>query len=1235
MIETAPILDNAFVRLQMAASHAATSPHNDRRDPTARQALAGNYKKAPFRWNGLLLMLENVRNSVRSGTSPDGKEWSNRLASHYGEIAGTVGNDGDPIDVFVGLFPELSHVWVINQGNADGTFDEHKCMFGFATEDQARDAYMLSFDRGWTGLLSMVPATLTQFKWWLKHGDKSRQFSLDQLPFDGQPAMSKTLWNAAAEPTTLPMNQLVYSLRSEDAVAGLLLDAVTMGDIMSDPDVTAIPMLDALVVEVSKLTIKMNLLQKVMNGVGSLSVPSYQISDPVKARGVLQVAVLFELSDGQTITVWFHNPDSTPSKLMPLDELISWKWMLNKKDITIVVAPERGKDLQVREVARRIMKLAERNGPAFAKANAKLAQKIEEGFRIDSEIVGLEKRLVEVTHQVEVARQNRIDAGAAATGSTEEEIAAVDALEARIAAIREQLAAMSDTDVHLVAMTAPLTHMITPGADRDDVIAKILSNHPDDIEAAIAAHAAYKAQPEPKLEDPGVLPEGWTESYPGGMAAWNDPVRGGIVDQNKQNGQWFIVFNNDQIPNDDRGFANRAEAFEAFAEGLSKITPAVAEPVAVEPVAEVPAVEPAAVEPAAEPAPKVKRVTKGEAEEAYDTLSYLVNDLAGHTPLEFFNANVPERLEGPVVAIRALQDRGWPEKATPPGGLLERATAMIERWNEEHEQGVSEAVGGKLGRGDAHTYLRRAGLDDVAIAEALATPTSVRVAGGSIEIPEYTVAYLDERIAAFAAPAEETPAAEEPAAAEPVASGPTFAVGEFLTADFAKLNKQGSIEEYREQTAVDNELCKVEKVLTLTPEEWDEFADNLLEDNTALGNGGSGNDDPTMPADLPGWSNLPEEEKDRLRKTMYRVVTVVSAPGRETFVADPQGYAYARYVGLDPKPAANPFPEAAAPVAEPAPEVAAPKAFDDMSFEEAQARAGELWSASEVTSAAMNGFPKGPMGLTPDDVRATPEWQAAKAAADADFEALRSFNGPYSKKFKKEIAAARQAEREAKLAASQAAEAAAEPAPVEEPATVEPAALPVADAEAPVEEAKEPEQPIDEVNMDKHHFHITIAADSIAELRKSDVDRVLGAVRPDNIDGVTRESLAAWITANRADLAEEVAEVMAELARQQVETRTEVTEEAEAQAAAAPADIVSTPSEEVHAAKDADEEADRAYLESLIDGSGDLLSEDTFPRMEPMFAKYAEGTEMFTLLEKAATIFGDAVQDVARQAMAA
>ena len=49
----------------------------------------------------------------------------------------------------------------------------------------------------------------------------------------------------------------------------------------------------------------------------------------------------------------------------------------------------------------------------------------------------------------------------------------------------------------------------------------------------------------------------------------------------------------------------------------------------------------------------------------------------------------------------------------------------------------------------------------------------------------------------------------------------------------------------------------------------------------------------------------------------------------------------------------------------------------------------------------------GPMGLTPGHVRAAPEWQAAKREADAAFEALRSFNETYVRRFRREIAAER------------------------------------------------------------------------------------------------------------------------------------------------------------------------------------------------------------------------------------
>lgn len=62
-------------------------------------------------------------------------------------------------------------------------------------------------------------------------------------------------------------------------------------------------------------------------------------------------------------------------------------------------------------------------------------------------------------------------------------------------------------------------------------------------------------------------------------------------------------------------------------------------------------------------------------------------------------------------------------------------------------------------------------------------------------------------------------------------------------------------------------------------------------------------------------------------------------------------------------------------------------------------------------------------------------------------------------------------------------------------------------------------------------------------------------------------------------------------------------------------------------------QADRAYLHSLIDGSGDLLAEDTFEKLEPMFRKYTEGTDMFALLERAASAYADAAVAAATWAM--
>jgi hypothetical protein len=65
-----------------------------------------------------------------------------------------------------------------------------------------------------------------------------------------------------------------------------------------------------------------------------------------------------------------------------------------------------------------------------------------------------------------------------------------------------------------------------------------------------------------------------------------------------------------------------------------------------------------------------------------------------------------------------------------------------------------------------------------------------------------------------------------------------------------------------------------------------------------------------------------------------------------------------------------------------------------------------LENALDVADKALKAFDqygKSAFGMTPDHVKAMPEWQQAKREFDRVFAELRNFNGWYMKTFKKEI----------------------------------------------------------------------------------------------------------------------------------------------------------------------------------------------------------------------------------------
>ncbi|MBE0508857.1 MAG: hypothetical protein IBX50_19405 [Marinospirillum sp.] len=159
-----------------AANKAATSPTNSLPDPSQAQYESGNYRKGHISLYGLRISIENPRGSTRSGTDPDGKEWSIAMSDHYGYINGSEGADGDHVDVYVGKANNSDMVYVVDQiDQKTGRFDEHKVMLGYRSKKQATDAYKRNFTAGWrVGEVTGAPVDV--FKEWLDSGKTRMPF---------------------------------------------------------------------------------------------------------------------------------------------------------------------------------------------------------------------------------------------------------------------------------------------------------------------------------------------------------------------------------------------------------------------------------------------------------------------------------------------------------------------------------------------------------------------------------------------------------------------------------------------------------------------------------------------------------------------------------------------------------------------------------------------------------------------------------------------------------------------------------------------------------------------------------------------------------------------------------------------------------------------------------------------------------------------------------------------------
>ena len=136
-------------------------------NPTDAQKEAGNYKKGHIKVDGLDITIEQPKGSIRRGTDANGKQWESEMHNTYGYIRGTEGVDGDHIDVYLSDNPTAGNVFVVDQINKDGSFDEHKVMYGFSDMESAKRAYLSNYEEGWQGLGSITEVKKEDFKKWI------------------------------------------------------------------------------------------------------------------------------------------------------------------------------------------------------------------------------------------------------------------------------------------------------------------------------------------------------------------------------------------------------------------------------------------------------------------------------------------------------------------------------------------------------------------------------------------------------------------------------------------------------------------------------------------------------------------------------------------------------------------------------------------------------------------------------------------------------------------------------------------------------------------------------------------------------------------------------------------------------------------------------------------------------------------------------------------------------------
>ena len=119
--------------------------------------------------HGFHISIESPRGSIRRGSN-----WAQSMPADYGFIEDMKGADGDSLDCYVGPQPTSQLVYVVDQNFLDGRFDEHKCIFGCRTMDEAKKLYMAGHHQAEEVFRGIREFGVPEFRQWVTTGDMTK-----------------------------------------------------------------------------------------------------------------------------------------------------------------------------------------------------------------------------------------------------------------------------------------------------------------------------------------------------------------------------------------------------------------------------------------------------------------------------------------------------------------------------------------------------------------------------------------------------------------------------------------------------------------------------------------------------------------------------------------------------------------------------------------------------------------------------------------------------------------------------------------------------------------------------------------------------------------------------------------------------------------------------------------------------------------------------------------------------